>query len=133
MATKQPLPLVQPAGGAWSFFCNQASLTKNRLPSASLMSEGRWALPSGGNGEATLLLQVAPQSVEVFWGDQPLMELFLPPMESSLPLSSSGTITEWRPPVRPPMSRQRMPSSVLRQRKLEASTPSMAKYIERSG
>src|ERR1019366_402327 len=105
-ATKQPLPNFQPSGGGRLALFKKASLAKNRLPSASRISEGRCALPSGGNGDAVLSLHVAPQLVETLSGDQPLPLASFPPMESRLPLSSSGTIAEWRPPVRPPMSCQ---------------------------
>src|ERR1035438_4923794 len=105
-ATNAPSPYFQPSGGGRCSLCKYASLTKNKFPSASRISDGRCALPSGGNGDSTLLLQLAPQFVELFSGDQPLTLAFFPPMDSKSPLSSSGTITECRPPVRPPMSCQ---------------------------
>src|SRR6202167_4893990 len=77
LATKQLLPYFHSAGGGWSSFCSQASLTKNKFPSASRMSEGCCALPSGGNGDGSLALQLAPQLVETFSGDQPLTLAFL--------------------------------------------------------
>src|SRR6476659_2992576 len=103
------------------------SLAKNKFPDASRMSVGRCAVPSGGKGEEIALLHVAPQLLEIFCGAQPCTSEFLPPMESKAPWLSSGTITEWRPPVRPPMSCQSSPLSELRHKKLVASEPSMAK------
>src|SRR5580658_7608815 len=106
MATKQPLPYFQPSGGAWSSLWSHASLTKNKFPSASRINDGCCALPSGGNGDASLSLQLTPQFVEKFSGDQPLTLAFLPPMESKLPRPSSGSMTECRPPVLPGISCQ---------------------------
>src|SRR4051812_2620688 len=101
IATKQSLPNFQPSGGGRLALFKKASLTKNKFPSANRISDGRCPVPSGGNREAALALQVAPKFVEVFSGDQPFPLAFFPPMDSKFPLSSSGMITECRPPVRP--------------------------------
>src|SRR5215472_11302093 len=94
IATKQELPYFQPSGGGRLALFKKASLTKNKLPSASRINDGRCALPNGGNGEAVLRLQLTPQFVETFSGDQPSTLEFFPPMESRFPRSSNGTIAE---------------------------------------
>ena len=80
----------------------------------------------GGKGEGVASSHVAPQSCEMFCGVHPSTLAFLPPIESSVPRSSSGTIVEWRPFVRPPMSSHVRPSSRLRQRKLSLPSASIA-------
>ena len=90
---------------------------------------GRCAVPYCGIMPRVGLSHVAPQSCEMFCGFHPSTELFLPPAERSVPLSSSGTMVEWRDDVRPPMSCHVTPLSLLLRRKLSPPFPSRATNI----
>ena len=92
------------------------------------MMLGRWFEPWAGNG-VLVTSQVLPPSVDMDFGINPSMSVFLPPIPRMVSPSLSRTKVVCLPPVRPAVSYQVPPLSLLAQSTDFPPQPSLATYI----